>query len=69
MSAVAVGYTRLRCDGCKTVRDALAIDVTAARIAAAKAGWRYGTKKDRARLVFDACPDCTIPADFLETPR
>jgi hypothetical protein len=69
VSAVVVSYTKLRCDGCKSVRDHVAVDVTAARIEAAKSGWRYATKKERARLVFDACPDCKIPGDYLETPR
>jgi hypothetical protein len=69
VSAVPTGFTRLRCDGCKTVRQHLAVNVTAARIEAAQAGWRYAIKIDRGRLVFDACPDCTVPADYMETPR
>jgi hypothetical protein len=66
VSAVVVGRTHLRCDGCKKIRDYMALDITAARIEAAKDGWRYATKKDRARHTFDACADCKIPDDFQE---
>jgi hypothetical protein len=71
VSVVAVGFSRLVCDGCGTEHPELATDATSARIKAAPDGWKFrqydarkGTgvpRNQKGPRQWDACPKCEIP--------
>lgn len=75
MSIQAITFSQVACDGCGAEYAPAELTVykgaTAARIAASRGGWKFAEYPDHKRnmpgpRMWDACPDCPLPATSTE---
>ena len=75
MSIQAVSFSQVVCDGCGAefapAERTVYKGATAARIAASRDGWKFAEYPEHKRnlpgpRMWDACPDCPLPATSAE---